>query len=262
MKYFLSALWTETLKTRRSKVPILTLVGFSIAPLVGGLFMIILKDPEAARSMGLISLKAQIMVGAADWTSFFDMLAQAIAIGGIVVFGIIAAWIFGREFSDRTAKNLFALPTSREAIVTAKLIVIAVWSFGLTLFVFGLGLIVGKLVDIPGWSLALLQTSFVDIIGSALLTIALMPFVALIVSMGRGYLPAFGWIFLTIILAQVVAFTGWGDYFPWSIPAIFSGVVGPRAEMLGVHSYSIMVFSSAIGLTALFWWWRNADQTK
>ena len=34
---------------RRSKVPLLTAMGFSITPLVGGLFMIILKDPEAAR---------------------------------------------------------------------------------------------------------------------------------------------------------------------------------------------------------------------
>ena len=262
MNNFLSVLWTETLKARRSKVPILTAVGFSLGPLVGGLFMIILKDPDAARSMGLISLKAQIMVGAADWAAYFNVLSQVVAIGGMVLFGIITAWVFGREFSDRTTKDLLALPTSRQAIVSAKLIVIAVWAFGLSLFVFGFGLYIGQLVGIPGWSLALLQQSFLDIIGSALLTLALMPFVALIASIGRGYLLTFGWTFLTIIFAQVVAFTGWGDYFPWSIPAIFSGVVGTRAELLGLHSYSIMVFSCAIGLIALFWWWRNADQTQ
>ena len=45
MTNFASALWVEILKLRRSKVPLFTALGFSIAPLIGGLFMIILKDP-------------------------------------------------------------------------------------------------------------------------------------------------------------------------------------------------------------------------
>src|SRR5512147_349736 len=102
MKNFLAALWVETLKTRRSKVPFFTAIGFFILPLVGGLFMIILKDPEAAKSMGLISTKAQITAGTADWPAFFNLLTQATAIGGAVLFSIVTAWIFGREFSDHT----------------------------------------------------------------------------------------------------------------------------------------------------------------
>jgi ABC-2 type transport system permease protein len=262
MNNFLSALWIESLKMRRSKVPLFTAIGFSIVPLVGGLFMVILKDPEAAKSMGLISAKAQLMVGVADWPAFFNILAQAVAVGGAILFAIVTAWIFGREFSDRTAKELLALPTSREAIISAKFIVIAVWTITLSLFVFGFGLVVGNLVVIPGWSIQLLQSAFIDILGSAMLTIALLPFVALIASMGRGYLPAFGWTILTVAMAQIAAIMGWGDWLPWSIPALFSGAVGPRAEQLGLHSYVIIISASLIGLAATFYWWRNADQTK
>ena len=129
MNAYFSALWVETLKARRSKVPLLTAVGFSLAPFVGGLFMVILKDPEAARSMGLISTKAQIVAGTAEWSTMFNILAQAVGVGGAIVFAILAAWVFGREFSDRTLKDLLAIPTSREAIVAAKLTVIAVWAF-------------------------------------------------------------------------------------------------------------------------------------
>jgi len=175
MNLFLSSLWAETLKIRRSKVPLFTAIGFSMAPLMGGLFMIILKDPEAARSMGLISTKAQLTVGVADWPTFFSILAQAVAVGGAILFAIITAWVFGREFSDRTAKELLALPTSREAIVTAKFVVITVWTLALCLFIFGLGLVIGNLVVIPGWSEELLRTAFMDILGSAALTIALLP---------------------------------------------------------------------------------------
>jgi ABC-2 type transport system permease protein len=262
MSPFFSALWVETLKARRSKVPLLTVTGFSLAPLVGGLFMIILKDPEAARSMGLISTKAQIVAGTAEWSTMFNILAQAVAIGGAIVFAIVAAWVFGREFSDRTAKDLLALPTSREAIVAAKLTLIAVWAFALSLLIFGLGLLVGKWVVIPGWSSDLLGAAFIDVIGSAVLTIALLPFVALVASIGRGYIPPFGWAILTVFLAQIAAATGWGDYFPWSVPALFSGAAGPRTEMLGVHSYAVVILASILGLIALFWWWRSADQTR
>jgi ABC-2 type transport system permease protein len=37
------------------------------------------------------------------------MLAQGIAIGGLFVFGFIMSWIFGREYTDRTMKDLLAL---------------------------------------------------------------------------------------------------------------------------------------------------------
>ena len=262
MNGFLPSLWAETLKMRRSKVPLFTALGFSIAPLVGGLFMIILKDPEAARSMGLISAKAQLTAGVADWPTFFSILAQAVAVGGGILFAVLASWIFGREFSDRTAKELLALPTTRKAIVAAKFVVMATWAFLLTVWIFLLGLLVGRLVVIPGWSGALLRSASFDILGTALLVIALLPFVALLASMGRGYLPPFGWTIFTVVLAQITVVTGWGDWFAWSVPALFSGAAGPRAALLGTHSYLLVFLASLIGLAATFYWWQNADQTR
>jgi ABC-2 type transport system permease protein len=257
-----SALFAETLKMRRSRVPLVAAIGFSMAPLAGGLFMIILKDPEAARAMGLISAKAQLMVGVADWTSFFGFLAQAVAAGGMVLFSIITIWVFGREFSDHTVKELLALPTSRETLIAAKCIVIVAWSLVVSLLIFGIGLVVGKLLALPGWSTELLRTSSTNILGAAVLTIPLMSFVALLASSGRGYLPAFGWTIFTLFMANIAAILGWGDWFPWSIPGMFSGMAGPRAEFLGIHSYVILILTSLIGLAATFTWWRNADQTK
>ncbi|MBI9044953.1 MAG: ABC transporter permease [Anaerolineaceae bacterium] len=262
MKHLNAALWTETLKIRRSIMPLITLFGISMAPLAVGLFMVILKDPDAAQSMGLISMKAQLVVGTADWPTFFDMLSQTIAIGGFVLFSILTIWVFGREFSDRTSKDFLALPTSRNTIIAAKLIVSAVWAIALTLWVYAFGILIGYLIDIPGWSSTLLQSSLVDYFGSALLTIVLMPFVAFFASIGRGYMLPFGWTILTLILAQLVAYTGWGEFFPWAIPAIFSGAAGPRDILLEPHSYTIMLLACVISLAATFWWWRSADQTR
>lgn len=262
MNSFISALQTESLKAFRSKVPLFTMLGFLIAPFVGGLFMIILKDPEAAKSMGLISTKAQLAAGSADWPTFFNFLAQAEAVGGAIIFAIATIWVFGREFSDHTVKELLSLPTSREAIISAKFVVIVIWTLLLTLLSFGVGLLTGNAVDIPGWSLELFRSATVDILGAGVLTIMLLPFVAFVASIGRGFMPAFGWTILTVFIAQISIIMGWGGWIPWSIPGLFSGAAGPKSDYLGVHSYVILATASIIGLAITFYWWRKADQTK
>jgi ABC-2 type transport system permease protein len=262
MTLFRAALWAEALKARRSKVPWLTALGFSLAPLVGGLFMIILKDPERARSMGLISAKAQLAAGVADWPTLLGLLTQATAIGGGLLFTLVTAWVFGREFSDHTAKELLALPTPREAIVAAKFVVVGIWAAGLTTFVFAIELVVGAAVGLPGWSTALLWRAAGDLVITAGLTLALMSPVALLASAGRGYLPPLGWAFLTSFLAQILAALGWGAWFPWSVPALFSELAGPRAAQIGLQSYVVVGVTFVAGLAGTFAWWRSADQSR
>jgi ABC-2 type transport system permease protein len=259
---FGAALWTETLKARRSRVPLLTALGFSLAPAMGGLFMFILKDPARARAMGVVSAKAQIVAGTADWPTYLGLLAQATAVGGVVVFGMATAWVFGREFADRTVKELLALPTSRATIVSAKLVVVAAWCGALTVIVLALGLMIGGVVGMPGWSEAVMWRGVRDVSAAAALTVALMPAVAFAASAGRGYLPALGWVMLSVFLAQVVAATGWGDWFPWSVPALHAGLAGPRASQVGGHSYAVVAGALIAGLAATLVWWRRADQTR
>jgi ABC-2 type transport system permease protein len=257
-----AALWAEALKARRSLAPALSALAFMALPLVDGLFMIILKDPDRARTMGLISAKAQLAAGVADWPTFLGVLTQGIAIGGAVVFALLTAWVFGREYSDRTAKELLALPTPRATIVAAKFVLLALWTLTLALLIFAAGLGIGIVVGIPGWSLDLVWTSYRRLLGVALLDFMLLPFVAFLASAGRGYLPALGWALFSIFLAQIAAVLGWGDWFPWSVPALFSGMAGPRTADLGLHSYASVSLAFAVGLAATFAWWRSADQVR
>ena len=105
MNNLVQAIWVEFLKARRSKVPLFTALGFAMIPLGGGFFMIVLKDPEMARRVGLISMKANLMMGAADWSTYLQFLILAVGGGGLVLFGFIASWVFGREYSDHTIKD-------------------------------------------------------------------------------------------------------------------------------------------------------------
>ena len=152
MRSFGAALWAETLKARRSLIMPLTVLAMSLLPMLGGLFMIILKDPESARELGLISTKAQLAAGVADWASFFGILLQGSAIAGAIIFAFITSWVFGAEFSNRMNTRLLALPTRRLSIVAAKFSLIGSWTVGLGLLVYVEALLVGRLVVIPGWS--------------------------------------------------------------------------------------------------------------
>jgi ABC-2 type transport system permease protein len=262
MTGFQSAFWAELLKARRSKVSLLSVIAFLIFPIVDGLFMFILKDPQRAQSMGLISAKAQLTAGAADWPTFFQVLLLGTAVGGAVLFAFITAWIFGREFSDHTAKELLALPTRRETIVSAKFLLIALWTLILALMIFMVGIGIGAIASIPGWSPELAWLSFGSLMLIALLTFLLMPFVALLASVGHGYLPPLAWAFLTLALAQIAGVMGWGEWFPWSVPGILVNLNEARIEPLQMHSLAVVLLASFVGAAVTFIWWRSADQTR
>jgi ABC-2 type transport system permease protein len=164
--------------------------------------------------------------------------------------------------SNDTAKELLATPTPRAAIIAAKFVLIVVWTVSLVTLNTVLGLAVGFAIGLPGWSPTALGRGTADIAVTTLLSLALMPPVALLASAGRGYLPPLAWAMLTLFLAQILAATGWGAWFPWSVPPLFSGLAGPRAEQLGAHSYGLVALTFATGLAATFTWWQRADHTR
>ena len=257
MTNLIQAVWVEMLKARRSRMPILTSLSFSLIPLVGGFFMIVLKDPDMARRVGLITVKAQIMIGSADWPTYLEFMALAVAVGGVFLFGLITSWVFSREYVDRTAKDLLALPTTRSVIVVAKFVVIVTWSLILTVILYLVGLVVGAAVGLPPLTTEIFQQGTINLWISAGLTIVLATPIAFAASAGHGYLPPIGVMILAVALAQTVATAGYGKFFPLSIPGLLS-----QGEGLATLSYVIVLLTGAMGLVGTLLWWEYADQTN
>jgi ABC-2 type transport system permease protein len=262
MKAFFAALWAEVLKVRHSKMLLGAALGFLILPVAGGFFMLILKDPEQARAMGIINAKAQITAMTADWPSFLEMMAMGIGGLGEILFAFITAWVFGREFTDHTVKEWLALPVRRETIISAKFVVIAIWTLALSLLVFLVGLGIGSVIGIPGGSSNLVWNTFWTVMLTVLLINLLMPCAAFFASLGRGYLLPLAWTILALGFANLISILGWGDWFPWGVPVLVSGMVKPNADHLGPHSYLVVLLACILGLAATYAWWRSADQTR
>ena len=55
---------------------------------------------------------------------------------------------------------------------------------------------------------------------ACLTMVVAMPF-AFFASVGRGYLLPMGVAILALMLANVIALAGWGDYFPWAVPGLY-----------------------------------------
>lgn len=254
----IAALLTEALKLRRSRVPWLTAAALVLPALMAGLFVLAARSTRD--TSGLVGGKVRALGVTSDWTGYFTSMMQIAAVGGLVVFGILTAWVFGREFSDRTVAGLLALPTARSAIVVAKFIVIAAWSAVLTALVLVAGVLVGSVLGLPNWSPDLLRQTAANLAIISGLNALLVTPVAFAASVGRGYLPAIGLILLVIVAANALATVGVGVWFPWSVPALAGGVAGPAAAAsVGPVSYLLVGLTSLAGVALTLTWWRGAS---
>lgn len=168
-----------------------------------------------------------ITAATADWPSYLLLLVETAGAAGLVLFSFITAWLFGREFADRTIRGLLAIPTPRSTIVVAKLVVLAVWCGTSSIWIVALGLGVGALVGLPGWSSNMVISTLGAITVAVCVCIALQSTTALVACVGRGYIPAFGWVVLTMALGQVLGALGWAEWFPWAVPLLVVGAAGP-----------------------------------
>ncbi len=227
-----------------------------------GLLMIVAKHPELAGRSATLSAKASFLKHG-NWSGFITLILQAILALGPLGYGIVTSWMFGREYSDHTVKDLLALPVSRSAIVTAKFIVVAIWSVLLSAVFFIAALITAWIVNIPGWSLALLQHALAAFSISVLLTIVLSTPVAFIASLSKGYLLPIGHVILVLIMTQLVgmALPGIVIYFPWIVPALCSGMAGNALPQQQIASYIILSLTGVLGFVGTVAWWELADQT-
>ncbi|MEU6721156.1 ABC transporter permease [Nonomuraea sp. NPDC046802] len=256
------ALWAELLKVRRSRLPWITALAFTVAALVCGMFMFILADPARARALGLLGGKAQLSGASADWPGYLALLAQAVAVGGLGVYGLIAIWLFGREFSDHTATDLLALPTSRTAVVAAKFTVAALWALLLAVLLAGLGLLIGVLLGLPAWSAPAVFDGLSRILAAAALAALTTTPLALAASVGRGYLAAVGVLFGIIFVSQIVAALGYGAVFPWSVPGLYAGIAGAGQDPPGPLGLLLVAAIGAAGVTSTAAWWNRANHTR
>jgi len=260
MKTLTLALSAEITKTIKSKIFTGTLAFSVFVAFMLGILFFIVKNPEMAQASVIIRAKTA-MLGSADWTSFFSIVNLMIAIIGFIGFGFVTTWIFGREYADKTLKDLTALPVSRQNIVTAKLILIFIWSMIIGLLMLAFSILSGFITGLEGWSNNLLVINLKRYFIVMLLNIILCPVISILASYGRGYILPFAFIFLTMLITNfTINISENAKYIPWAVPLIYAGANLKEGMDINTASVLVLILTGIAGFIGTLCWWRYADQ--
>jgi ABC-type transport system involved in multi-copper enzyme maturation permease subunit len=259
---FSRVLATEFLKLRRSKVTWGSFAGLSMGPLGIALFMWIVREPGRAAQLGLLGTKANLAGISATWPSFLSMLTMIVGVGGLLLLAFIVAYVFGREYTEGTAKNMLALPVGREWFVLAKLLVAAVWWLVLVVAVLVEAFAIGLALGLPGFSAGMVAAAAGDALLAAGIAYLLVPVVAWITVLGRGYMPPLAFAIVTLGLGDLFSHTGWAPWFPYSIVPLLIGMVGKPVSTLPAGSYVVLAVTFFGGIAAAVAQLRYADNTQ
>ena len=246
----LRALKAEVLKLKRSRMPLWTGLIVVVAPLI---------IVSGVRSMNAGGRRT-------SWTMFMRSGTQLLASWyGVVLFGLVAAYLFGREYGEGTATEMLTLPLRREYLVAAKIAVLAAWVLGLTLLSMVVQAGYAALLAVDGATWAGAARCLVDSLSVSALVFATLPVVALLAMIGKGYLAPMAYSGVVASVGLGLAEAGWTRWFPWSMPIAVTGVaLFPAAPMpsLVPASWAIAFGLFAVGLAALFWYVDRADSAQ
>jgi ABC-2 type transport system permease protein len=255
-------LTTEFLKLRRCKVTWGTLIGLSMAPLGLAMFMWIIREPGRAAQLGLLGTKANLSGLEATWGSYAATLTIVIGISGLLLLSFIVAYIFGREYTELTAKNMLALPVGRHWFVIAKLVVAAAWWAVLVVAVLAEAFAIGLALGLPGFSAGLMVSTLGNALLAAAISFLVVPVVAWVTTLGRGYMAPIAFALAMLALGNLFGKTGWAEWFPWSIVPLMIGMVGTPAQGLPPGSYVVLALTFAAGVGATIAQLRYADNVQ
>lgn len=235
MNVLLTAIQVESLKLRRSAV-LWGMLGFF-------LFVTVIR------------------IGEGDAAGFLQNAVFMFAsVFGLVGFGALAAWVFGREYTDRTMKDLLALPVSRGKIVAGKFLSVIQWGLVLTVATYSFALLMCLLFRLEGFSADMAMHYLIQLLiicGLQLLLCGPVVFVAIV---SRGYLAPLAYAFCTLMVALITGSSWLGAYLPWSVPALQLAGSGSAVLPLGAVSYIIPAAAGILGLVGTWAWVRWTDQ--
>src|SRR5699024_12493916 len=119
--------------------------------------------------------------------------------------------------------------------------------------------LIGWMICLSQCSSLLVMVALYSIIIVTLLTIALSTPLVFFSCYSQGYLAPLCFVIITLVFSQIIAAAGFGAYFPWAIPALYSGVT-EGSQSLHLSSLFIDLIISVLGIISTMDHWLFADQ--
>ena len=199
-----------------------------------------------------------------DETQSFTMLFSTVnmymsALFAILLFSIIIAYLFGREYNEHTLKTMLTVPISRGKFLASKYIMFLIWILILTVVTSVTTLAFGFIAGLTGFTVQLFINSLAELLFSNLLLfLTFSPFVFLSLFITNMVPAMVGGASLTLVNLLVEGQT-WAPYVPWTCPYLISS--GEIADYsVGLMTPYIMIMATfLVGIVISYVYFTKKD---
>ncbi|TCS93235.1 ABC transporter permease [Hazenella coriacea] len=238
-------LYTELLKLKRAKLFQVSVIGAASAPIMMFISLLNIQSKKPDEPI-LFSV------------FFYNTNMYVLMLMGTLLYGVITAYLFNREYSENTLKNLLTIPVSKKSIIASKLALLLIWIIGLTLVMWGLTLILGLIGQFEGLSgTILLQSLKQYLIGGSLFFFLSMP-TMLVTFLFKNFVPT---IIFTAVITMANILVADSEYiaiFPWTAAHVIANSAFVP-EYPPEYSYIAILIASLIGLIATLLYFKKVD---
>lgn len=239
-------LYCEFLKLKRSKMFLISVLGAMVAPIMvfAGLIKAKITEPDKI-------------------ITYLDMLEQTnlyvLLLFGVIVYGVIAAFLFSREYTENTLKLVLTVPVSKGAFLITKLLMLFLWMMILTAVAWVSTLVLSIVGNAAEFNVNVIIQSLEEFfLGAFLLYFTMSPFVFLTLWHKNLVSPIIA--AATVVLGNVaLANQDLAVLFPWTSPYLIAS--GDIAKYhYSIETALVIIFAvSFIGFFASFIYFKKQD---
>ncbi|MDO5852180.1 MAG: ABC transporter permease [Methanobacteriaceae archaeon] len=237
---------SEFLKLKGSKIFPITIIASLISPLMMLVAMFKQRQHDPSIIFTLNGL-------------FLQTNTYVLLLFGLVIFGVIAAFLFTREYNEHTLKTILPIPVSRTKFLISKFIMLYIWIFILISVTFIGTIFIAYIGNVTEITLNVILTGFYQyVMGGSLLFLVLSPII-FIALWSKNLVPT---VIVTIIIGLInliISNDNIAAIFPWSSTYFFA--IG-KIESMGYEFYDPLIcifITFLIGFIASIYYFNKKD---
>lgn len=231
----------EFLKLKRSRIFLLSLVMAALPALLMYIATFAFDEVQAFESL------------------FTNVNMYMSVLFAVLLFAIIMAYLFGREYNEHTLKSMLTVPISRGKFLMSKYAMFLIWIIILTAVTSVSTAIFGFAAGLTGFTLKLFVDSFAQLLfANLLLFLTFSPFVFISLFVTNMVPAMVGGASLTLVNLLVYG-QSWAPYVPWVCPyLIASGEIAEYGVSI-MTPYALIFATFLIGMAVSYVYFTKRD---
>src|SRR5690625_672176 len=189
---------------------------------------------------------------------FYNVNLYTVLIIGVPLYGVVTTYLFTREYTENTLKNILTIPVSRMSFIMSKTLLLFMWIMMLTVIAWGITLVLGLLMQFNGLSSSMLTESIKQFsIGGILLFILSSPIILVTLVM-KNYVPT---IIFTVVITLINVMGGNSEHralFPWAAAGDIANHTLPSTYP-PEYSYITITATALTGFIAMIVYFKKVD---